>query len=91
MVKNLQKRKRKMAKNKCKCTYNVCVCKPVVGYTSTSTTGQPVIYKAENNERQVYQDRYIDFKIEKAVFMLLKKIDKLEDKIQEIETNCSCQ
>ena len=45
----------------------------------------------EINDSATFGGLKIDFKIEKAVFMLLKKIDKLEDKIQEIETNCSCQ
>lgn len=56
------------------------------GYCSTSTTGQKVSYG-----NQVYQEKYTELKIDKAVFMLLKKINKLEEKIKEIEINCSCQ
>tara|TARA_Y100001938_G_C7827127_1_gene299495 strand:- start:134 stop:313 length:180 start_codon:yes stop_codon:yes gene_type:complete len=58
---------------------------PKTKYNQTTSTGQDVTYS------NVYQEQYLEFKLEKAVHMLLKKIDKLEDKIREIEINCSCQ
>ena len=54
---------------------------PKTKYNQTTSTGQDVTYS------NVYQEQYLEFKLEKAVHMLLKKIDKLEDKIREIEIN----
>ena len=54
-------------------------------FTSSSTAGNNVSYS------NVYQIEFIDLKLEKAVNMLLKKISKLEDKLEQIEINCNCQ
>ena len=54
-------------------------------FTSSSTAGSNVSYS------NVYQVEFIDLKLEKAVNMLLKKISKLEDKLEQIEINCNCQ
>ena len=56
---------------------NKCKCSP-----TTTTTGDDVVWTDTSSS---------DLKIDKAVYMLLKKIDRLTDKVNEIETNCSCQ
>ena len=63
----------------------------LLSFTFTQDVCKGTCLSEEESINLANNIKELEFKLEKAVHMLLKKIDKLEDKIREIEINCSCQ